>query len=671
MARTRTLAQLREDVLWQADRQGTALRIEAARVDRAINQSIAEFREHVSERDPYFLRHTEGTLSAGATSPHHFGVLDLGALDPAHHRIYGFDIQVQSEWISLDPVLFQHRNQWQAALGSGDIPQVFFQYERDTVAYAPAAATTYPYQIWDLPVHEDLVNDADTFDGLNGWEEFVTFSAVAKLLLRDRDAHLERFEAERNRLLANIISKAPQRQRSGPIIRGGRTPGASYGGLRGRGSGHGYGGGAGSALNQPGTGEVGRVAIARSDGRIDWLTGSEEGDDFKYRRNAAGTGYSWQRERGWIVPRVDLTGATDATAEIQRCLNLRPGACVKVPDGKIRLEGALTIPHGCTLTGDERSARYGDRVFAQEFPVGARFDIRHTAVAFTLQQEAAVRNCGVFDPTQVTDATPLARDYWFDCSTIGWALENLTLVNPYQAIHAYGNGGRIDNVVGYPLSMGVYLGRCADVIRVSNVHWNPTVNHEFGSTLLAWVQANLNAFVVDGAECFNFTDCFAYGGRNGLRFIDTDGDGFKGSSGSWKGGGLDLFDFCVRVSPAHGLSATGLSMSDCSLVTTQGGTAVQFLDSDVPAADVEKPGIWLTDVHGNSAGTGMARMIWMTASSYGKCVMKGGAVLNVFNEVARNDSSNGFVRMRDVFSQSGDTRTGGTGALEDVDGETL
>jgi hypothetical protein len=219
MARTRTLAELEGDVLWQADRQGTSLRNEPARVRRAINQAIAEFREHVSDNGhPYYLRSYANLLDVGAPTPFHFGVVDLSSLSPAHHRIYGFDVYADSQWTSLDPILFQARQRYQGA----GCPEVFFQYERDTVAYAPAADSHYPYLIWYLPVHADLVEDDDTFDGLSGWEEWVVFCAVAKLLLRDRDAHLERFEAERGRLLALLLGKAPQRQRSGPIVRGGR-----------------------------------------------------------------------------------------------------------------------------------------------------------------------------------------------------------------------------------------------------------------------------------------------------------------------------------------------------------------------------------------------------------------------------------------------------------------
>lgn len=220
MARTRELQELEQDLLWQLDRDGAWLRNESPRVRRALNQSCAEFREVVSEAGhPYYLRASTGALAVGATAPYHFATLDLSALSPSHHRIFGFDIKVGQEWQSVDAAHFNDRNSEQAAVNGSGTPRIWFEFNRTSLAYAPAAAQAYSYILFDLPVHADLVEDADAFDGMNGWEEWVIFNAGAKLLLRDRDSHLEAFQLERARLLAVVMKNAPQRQRSGPMVR--------------------------------------------------------------------------------------------------------------------------------------------------------------------------------------------------------------------------------------------------------------------------------------------------------------------------------------------------------------------------------------------------------------------------------------------------------------------
>jgi hypothetical protein len=221
VARTRTLEELREDVLWQSDNEGNTARVTPERLNRAINQSIQEFREAVSDAGhPYYLRESTGTLTIGATSPFPFGAITISALSPALLRPYGFDIQVGDDWVTVDPGDFAERNDgqrlgWISGPRTGQ-PLKFFLFNETQLAYTPAADRAYPYILYYLPVGADLANDDDTFDGLAGWEEWVTYNAVAKLAIRDNHAeHLALVAAERQRLLEGILRRAPHRQRAG------------------------------------------------------------------------------------------------------------------------------------------------------------------------------------------------------------------------------------------------------------------------------------------------------------------------------------------------------------------------------------------------------------------------------------------------------------------------
>src|SRR5690606_41976259 len=100
MARNRTLQSLRDQVRWQSDTLGLDSRHSDARIDSALNQSIQRFREKVSAAGiTHYLVSTTGTLTAGATAPHPFSVLDLSAVSPATVRVYGPDLNIDDSLI--------------------------------------------------------------------------------------------------------------------------------------------------------------------------------------------------------------------------------------------------------------------------------------------------------------------------------------------------------------------------------------------------------------------------------------------------------------------------------------------------------------------------------------------------------------------------------------------
>lgn len=226
MARTRRLDELRADLRKQFDLESMTARHPDANLTRAINQSIQEFREIISDAGlPYFLTtSTNGaTLSVGATSPYPFGAVTVSAFSPTILRLYGFDIKVGNIWVSLDPVNFDERNDRQGDWLTGSVtgqPRVFFLFNAAQVAYSPAADAAYEYKMYYLPPATDLSADADTFDGIAGWEEWVVFNAGSKMLLRDSQSEQYAvFSAERQRLLEGILARANHRQRAGATKR--------------------------------------------------------------------------------------------------------------------------------------------------------------------------------------------------------------------------------------------------------------------------------------------------------------------------------------------------------------------------------------------------------------------------------------------------------------------
>jgi hypothetical protein len=222
VARTKTLAQLRALVQWQPDTSGLTLRHSTADLNTEINQSIQRFREMVSDNGlPYYLTTETVTMPVGPTSPYAFGVLSLSAVTPSVLRVYGLDITVSGEVMSLDAVDFRERNSFQSRELSGNgTPIAFTMWDDSNVAILPASDSAYSGTLWYLPVAADLSADADTFDGKAGWETWIVWDVVHKLCVRDSYVQMIPVVlAERDRVQGEVLRRSRSLQRVGPMTK--------------------------------------------------------------------------------------------------------------------------------------------------------------------------------------------------------------------------------------------------------------------------------------------------------------------------------------------------------------------------------------------------------------------------------------------------------------------
>jgi hypothetical protein len=383
-------------------------------------------------------------------------------------------------------------------------------------------------------------------------------------------------------------------------------------------------------------------------------------------------GTTYVPRRFWITPDIDLTGTTDATAAILAAAQERVGACVYLPDGVIRMNSGITLPQGACITGRERGMARGHRGTGGTplLNTGTLIHVYGTGKLFTMGMQSAVRNLELYYPSQVTTGTPTAYDYAFYCGSNadGCTIENITAINPYDLIHIDtqgGGGARIDNVWAFPFSHGIRLGRVADVARISNVHFNPANNDSGAPT--AWVLANGIAFLVDGAEQFSFTDCFAYGYLRGLLLIDADADSFQGVYGDWKGGGFDQCEVCVLIADPTGLCMRGLKMSDVSFIPID-TTGYGIVSQDDTAASIpdNRPTIYVTNCQ--FSGTSHPKNVWLFPNSNARVVIKGGSMQGASTQHCHAEGTASIIDLDDVITTGAVTRISGGGKWSDRNG---
>lgn len=183
MARTRTLDELIGDVRSLADIEGAELRHTDARIKRDINQSIQRFREWVTDEGfSLYLTPYTVNLTTGATSPYVWREVDLSALNPPLAHVQAVECIVNGCAYDLDKVPFESRNEYSQQASQ---PAAWIQYG-ETIGILPPPQSDYAITVWYLPIHVDLVDGTDTFDGLAGWEEWLVWNCLITLLTRDQ-----------------------------------------------------------------------------------------------------------------------------------------------------------------------------------------------------------------------------------------------------------------------------------------------------------------------------------------------------------------------------------------------------------------------------------------------------------------------------------------------------
>lgn len=122
------------------------------------------------------------------------GTNDAYDLPDDFYKLLGVDLQLSPSaasssigWITIWRFNFAARNQW-------TLPNIFTLWGRTNLVYRlragkiwlqPLPAGGQTLRLWYAPAFQNLVNDSDTFDGVNGWEEWVINHVAKKALTKD------------------------------------------------------------------------------------------------------------------------------------------------------------------------------------------------------------------------------------------------------------------------------------------------------------------------------------------------------------------------------------------------------------------------------------------------------------------------------------------------------
>lgn len=110
---------------------------------------------------------------------------------PAFYKLSGLEVQVNGSptgWATLHPFTFIERNKYsfpglQSAYGLRG--RLKYRLEGNFLWLKPLPISGQVIQVRYAPRFVALVNDADTFDGINGWDEYAVIDAAIKALQKE------------------------------------------------------------------------------------------------------------------------------------------------------------------------------------------------------------------------------------------------------------------------------------------------------------------------------------------------------------------------------------------------------------------------------------------------------------------------------------------------------
>lgn len=281
---------------------------------------------------------------------------------------------------------------------------------------------------------------------------------------------------------------------------------------------------------------------------------------------------------------------TDNTAAFQRAIDAASvsGGTVFVPAGKYLIKGSLLL-QGVALKGENIAPRSWEPLNGTIILATSGRDNEKASALFEMRNSSAVSGITVFYPEQhVDDIHPYPwtfhiGSYSKDSTVFDCTIENITLINSYNGIHAGPNENgrhRIESVFGCALRRGIFVESVGDIGRIENVQFHchfwgsKATNGDFGK-VFKFMQANCEAFILGRSDWEYMTNTFVFPAKIGYHFIHTENGKWSGEcNGQFSGIAADATETCIVV---EAIQSQGLLITNGQFNSHLAGRSTQII----------------------------------------------------------------------------------------------
>jgi hypothetical protein len=284
---------------------------------------------------------------------------------------------------------------------------------------------------------------------------------------------------------------------------------------------------------------------------------------------------------------------TDNTVSFQKALDAASvsGGTVFVPAGNYLIKGSLFLK-GVSLQGENLAPRSWEPLNGTIILATGGRDNESAPSLFEMRNSSAVAGITVYYPEQnVEDIHPYPYtfhigSFGLDSTVFDCTIENVTLINSYNGIHAGPNENgrhRINSVFGCVLRCGIFVESVGDIGRIENVQFHC---HFWGSKatkgdfwkVFNYMQQNCEAFIIGRSDWEYITNTFVFPAKIGYHFIYTENGDWRGScNGQFSGIAADASGCCIQV---DAIQRQGLLITNGQFNSHETGASTQIVVSE-------------------------------------------------------------------------------------------
>lgn len=176
-----TLATFRQRARQRADMVNSKF-ITDAELNTYINASLTELYDLLlsSRGENYYVVSYDFTTTS---------TNDTYALPTDFYKLLGVDlVSSNTQSITLKAFRWQERNRFREPFYNQRVYNLMYQIRNNDLVFIPTPNAVQKIRVWYIPRTEELALDTDTFDGINGFEEYVVIDAAIKMRVKEESS---------------------------------------------------------------------------------------------------------------------------------------------------------------------------------------------------------------------------------------------------------------------------------------------------------------------------------------------------------------------------------------------------------------------------------------------------------------------------------------------------